>query len=264
MNSYVVLLGVGALLLAGHGKKTGASAKTTAKGKTVKASAKVKASSPSVHYASVDGKRILLIGDSLSMVANSPGGRLAQRLRDSGAKVLVNATGGRSAGSFLSKKGNCDSNGCDGGHGADQLAKALASFNPDVALIMLGTNDLCNVAAGGGEKFQLDSFAKIIGQMEDAGVKVIGIGPPMFPASDQPHKFKRGKPPVVYAKGDLIATGKTFIPKLAAKYKPGQFIDSRDLTVDLATMANRKDGIHFTSGGDVWAARLAEAVAARI
>ena len=264
MSPYIAILGLGALLFSGAARKP--PLKVTSKGsKTVKASAKV---TPSRHYASVDGKRILILGDSLSMLPNTPGGHLARRLADSGAIVEVNAIGGRYAGSFL-KGTNCDNGGpggakrCDPGPGADQLATTIAGFDPDVAIIMLGTNDLCNVSAGGSEKSQLDAMSKIIKQLGEAGVKVVGVGPPAFPSEDQPHKFKKGKPPRVYATGDLIATGKTFIPKLEKRYtdKGFHFIDSRLLTVDLSTMAYRPDGIHFRKGGDTWAERLAEEVA---
>jgi lysophospholipase L1-like esterase len=176
--------------------------------------------------------------------------------------VEVNSKGGRSANSFWgSKKGSEKA-----GRGEDQLADALLRLRPgDIALVMLGTNDVSGVSTTPTmESGFLNNMKNIVKKLHDAGVTVIGIGPPAFPPEDQPHQFKKGKPPKVYATGDVVATSKTFVPKLKKVYTDlnEQFIDSRDITSDLATMAQRRDGIHFTDhdAADAWAARLAEAV----
>lgn len=252
------ILALGALLFLAPAKNT----KPVAKAKTTKASKSAK-SAKAVYYPEFDGKRIFILGDSLSMVDGTPGGRLAKRLHESGASVEVNAIGGRSAGSFLSDKGNCDypqgkkgPKRCDGGHGLDQLEDMVASFDPDIALIMLGTNDVANICVGGSKKAGVSSLKKIVDYLEKRGVKVIWIGPPAFPAWDQPHYEKRVAP--FY--GDLVKASEKLVPEIAdALGVP--WIDSRKLTSDLTSKEHRADGIHFRKGADKWAARLAEAVA---
>lgn len=258
MSPFIIPLALGAMIFLTPSKKI--ASQGTKKGSSKAASVKTSAKA----FGGLSGQRIFLLGDSLSMLPSTPGGKLAAILRASGAKVEVNAIGGRSSFSFLSAKGNCDypqgkkgPKRCDGGDGAGQLATMLKSFKPTVALVMLGTNDTSNVSVGGSESAHLAAFTKIINQLEEGGAKVIGIGPPAFPTWDQPHGFKNAKGEV-YASADLRKASAAFVPKLAKLYD--NFIDSRPLTEDLTSKAARPDGIHFHAGATKWAERLAEKI----
>jgi lysophospholipase L1-like esterase len=224
-------------------------------------------SKPTSQPVKSNGKRVGIIGDSHSTdFPGTPGQQVKKRLEALGYDVEVNAIGSRSSYSFLKgsttavyklKSGKKVVKEPDTGD--VQIEKWLASFDPDYVLIMLGTNDAANVATGGSEKIHLEAFTSIIRQLKEAGVEVIGVGPPMFPKSKI--STYTNKKTGVSTSGSPYEASLTFVPKLEALYlKEGaDFIDSRPLTSDILTpeQGRSEDGIHFKGkGGDKWAARI--------
>ncbi len=154
------------------------------------------------------GKRILLLGDSLSVGKGSLGGQLAQRLTEAGATVTVNALGGRSSNSFVSGSGPHEPDG----KGAGQLELELAD-GVDAAVILLGTNNLAGLAVKNPIKATKKSFDQIVSQLLSAGVEVYGIGSPHYEKRPEFGPFEE----------QLADT-------LEGVYGAGHFIDARPLT----------------------------------
>lgn len=189
----------------------------------------------------LDGKRILIFGDSLThygeargpeiydyvgeVTSSAPGAVLAGKLLVSGAKATrTDARPGRSAINFWSR---------------EDYARLLVddrAWRPDIVIIMLGTNDL-------GRDLQADAqgFAGIRDVFRQAGAQVIAIGPPAFEQAT-----------LQIASEDVYAT-------LDEVFGRKNVIDARPLTVDIT--GRTKDGVHFTpAGAEIAAARLAVAV----
>lgn len=172
----------------------------------------------------VSGKRVVVVGDSLSSGASSPGGVMAEHLRIGGAAVMINAKVGRSAWSFFGRE--------DAGV---QLA-AIRAWAPHHAIIVLGTNDI-------GLSMQQD--AERMRQLRDglaaSGATVWAFGPPAF----QGGRLAEGAPAVFDMMRDVF--GDTLI-------------DLRPLTLDAVTVAGGRaaDGVHFSAaGGATVGARMA-------
>ena len=184
----------------------------------------------------VQGKRILIFGDSLSHhgsdsaspifeagtaapTASSPGDLLAARLLAQGAAaVRIDARVGRSAYNFFSREA------------WRELLAADAAWRPDVVLIILGTNDL-----GMGVQVTTERMRQIRDNFPLASV--IGIGPPSFASA------KNSNDAII-----VVQLMRTVFSK---------FIDSRPLTTDLIVQGRAKDGVHFTAtGAKAFAERL--------
>lgn len=173
---------------------------------------------------SIRGKKILILGDSLSAGANTPGGVLAALLRAAGATVRVNGKVSRSAVNFWSGK-----NGEDGA----AVATTEAAWQPDIVIVMLGTNDL-----GMSASADQVAFARIAAAFHSA--ELWAVGPPSFARVDL-----QSKTPQVYT-------------TLVAVFGASRVIDWRPLTADLQGRSG--DGVHFsTAGAAVQGKRLADA-----
>ena len=173
----------------------------------------------------VQGKRVVIIGDSLSAGSNTPGGQLGAQLIARGADVEVNARSGRSAYSFFSREnGNI-------------ILSGLQAFKPQLAIVVLGTNDI-----GLDMNTDAKAMAKIRDAFQNVGAEVWAIGPPMFESTS----YNTGAEAV-------IAMEKTV-------FGSDRFIDARPLTPQ---GLHSPDGVHFTpEGGKVLGKKLAGAFAA--
>ena len=111
---------------------------------------------------SVSGRRVFVLGDSLSSGRSSPGAVFASLLAESGAQVQVNAKVGRSANGFIRLE-----------DGEATLARVRDGFDPDIVYVVLGTNDL-------GLNLEVDArqFERIRSAFPRASVW--GVGPPAF------------------------------------------------------------------------------------
>jgi len=179
----------------------------------------------------IKGRRILIIGDSLSYPgqivtdltspstknASAPGAVLASMLLDLGASaVRINAKVGRSAYNFFKSEQG------------DALLAQDAAGHPDVVLVFLGTNDKSLNTTEDKKAFTriVDAFPK---------ADVWGIGPPQAAGYDP-----------------VFATMQSVFGR--------KLIDSRPF-LDGASKAS--DGIHFQqAGAQLLAERLAIALAA--
>lgn len=173
---------------------------------------------------SVKGKRVQIVGDSLSASTSSPGGQLAARLTAAGADVHVNAKVGRSARSFLRESDH-----------ADQVKK-IDDWQPDLAIVMLGTNDI-GYAAG----VNRTAMGQVLIELRASGAQVWAVGPPAFAPG-----VRDGGAGVVDVMREVFGSGR--------------FLDLRPLTSDLtAAPARAGDQIHFTAqGGALVGQRLAD------
>jgi len=179
-------------------------------------------------------KRILLVGDSQSVGATSPGGRLAALI---GANVL--AKGGKTAAYFVS------------GDGRAALNAALKSPRAWV-VVFLGSNELANVTAfpdKSGElstkraSAQASQHAKLKKIIEASGAQVLFVGPPAFGA-----KVTSG------SGGQPLNNGAPLLVPLLQNVYSDNFIDARGYTPD-------HKGVHFDkASAEVFAANLAPLV----
>ncbi len=173
----------------------------------------------------VSGKRILIVGDSLSASSAAPGGILAARLRGAGATVTVDAIVGRSARSFYAA--------------ADAAARVTAAWDvrPDLVIVSLGTNDIVVGAATDQASMQ-----RLHDDLEKGGAQVWAFGPPAFAAG---HRLEAGEPQVVSMMRGVFGD---------------RFIDTRPLSSDLVgTNQRTADGIHFpASSAKVLGERMAQ------
>lgn len=168
--------------------------------------------------------KYLIIGDSLSLTTYpTPGYLLGKFLEARGAAVRINARGGRSAHTFFTMD-----------NGAAVLANE-ARRNPDVVIVMLGTNDVGYPNAAQMQRIK-DAFPK---------ASVWGIGPPTLPKSPQGAE-------------KIVAMMRGIFP---------QFVDWRPLTADMISTSTGRspDLVHFSQAGAATAAkRLDAALAARM
>jgi lysophospholipase L1-like esterase len=161
----------------------------------------------------VRGKRVFILGDSLSVGDASPGGQLASQLLQAGARtVRVQAKSGRSAHSFFSEKAPS----------AQSILTGEVANNPDIVIVMLGTNDMgLNMAVDAAQ------MAKIKNAFPKADVWA--IGPPTLPRS--PTKA-----------AEVVAMMRRVFPL---------FLDWRPLSADIVTAAQGRspDQVHFAAAG---------------
>lgn len=173
----------------------------------------------------INGLRIVIVGDSLSAGPHTPGQVLADQLSVRGATVTVNARVGRSANNFYGRE-----------DWRAQLQQ-IASARPDVAIVVLGTNDIgLSMAVDGQRMTQLrDALA-------GAGADVYAFGPPAFPPGS---RLVAGQPAVVAMMRGVFGA---------------RFHDLTPRTADLVTTKYRTgDQVHFTAaGGDVAGQRMAQ------
>lgn len=187
--------------------------------------------------------RVLLIGDSHSHhgedadpnvaeissfpKGDSPGSQMLGWLLQAGAGgARVDAKIGRSAYSlFRSEQG-------------DALLAADRAWNPDLVIVMLGTNDL-GLDVGVDKTYMQrirDSFP---------GAEIWGIGPPDF------------------ADPTLHAQTAAIVGMMRDVFGP-RFIDARPMTQDYLTQYRTSDGVHFYGqGADVFGYRLAAGLVTR-
>lgn len=179
---------------------------------------------------------LLLIGDSQSVGANSPGGQLAALL---GAQV--EAKGGRTARYWV-------------GDGLARLLSALKLFAPKTVIVFLGSNELSNVALLPSMlKKELAAHTQLARLIRESGARVLFVGPPNFAAGLRT-KDKQGKPQGAPLNdySDALTEG------LRAVYGYADFIDARPYTP-------AHKGIHFSNKtGAAFAAALAPAVKAKL
>lgn len=170
----------------------------------------------------VTGKRVVIVGDSLSSAATAPGGVMAQALREHGATVTVNAKVGRSARSLYSSEG--------GSFGGIPTAG-------EIAIVVMGTNDIVVGAAPDKASMQ-----RLRAELGAGGAEVWAFGPPAFAAG---HRLESGEPAIVNMMRGVFGA---------------RFIDLRPLSSDLVGSGQRtSDGIHFpASSGKVLGERMAK------
>lgn len=218
------------------------------------------------------GKQVLIIGDSLSDGTTrkrlpdgtyvqegtrgvppdpptTPGQFLAVWLRQAGAKaVRIQARSGRSAAHWIkyrdcvwyAKDGTCIEFYPKGA--LEIIADEIRNHRPDVAIIILGTNDL-----GYPAEVNRSAFRRLKQAFDQAGIPVFHVGPPAFDPTRRAKEHRLSEA--------VVAVGREVFGK--------RFLDARPLTRDILTPAEGRasDGIHFTvAGAKRWAARLADAL----
>lgn len=112
---------------------------------------------------------------------------------------------------------------------------ALATVRPDVAIVILGTND-----AAQSQQAYATQLRTMVDTIKAAGVPaIVWVGPPSVTNA------------AVDARGDRIAPWQgSFLPQMGVKW-----IDSRQMT----NGGQAPDGIHFTAAGyRAWAGSLAD------
>jgi lysophospholipase L1-like esterase len=207
------------------------------------------------------GRKILIIGDSLSdgtwakpgtfgvppEPPRTPGQFLAKRLEALGtAPVRIQAKGGRAATYFLKHEG-----------GRAVLEQEIRAHRPDIAVMILGTNDL-----GWSEATNRAAFQTIRDLFREHGIRIFHIGPPAF--------VDRLRVCVKRENKRCVKRGQTFNAAAAARVvKPGQelfgsdFLDARPMTKDIVepVQGRSSDLVHFKlSGAKLWADRMAAAL----
>lgn len=175
----------------------------------------------------VRGRRVLVLGDSLSASSSAPGGVLGKYIRNAGAAdVRVNGKVSRSAVNFFA--------GTNGENGALVLANEVA-LRPDVVIVWLGTNDL-----GLSASVDAAAFARIRDAFRAIGAEVWSIGPPAFATSTR------------------TVQAVTVYGTLSSVFGADRVLDSRPLTADVQRTA---DGVHFPAASAATVgARLAAAL----
>lgn len=167
----------------------------------------------------VRGKRVLIFGDSLSAGTVSPGAVLAQHLNASGATVRVDARVGRSAYNFYGRE--------------DVRARleAARAFDPDIVIVVLGTNDI-----GLSMKVDGQRMTQLRDELRQTAEEVWAFGPPSFPASGPGSTQHAGAPAVVAMMRSVFGR---------------RFIDLRPASADLVDVGTSRtsDGVHFTGAG---------------
>jgi len=209
------------------------------------------------------GKQILIIGDSLSdgtsakpgtfgvppQPPSTPGQFLATKLEQAGAKpVRIQARGGRAAAHWI-KYRDCVQRDADKKciafypkRGLKIIDDEIRDYRPDVAIVILGTNDLSLDA-----DTNRMAFAQLKEPFDRAGIPVFHVGPPAF---DPTHRAEESK-----LAGSVVQIGTDLFGK--------RFLDARAMTADILTPTQGRAGdyVHFKlSGAKVWAARMAEAL----
>lgn len=174
----------------------------------------------------VQGLRVVIVGDSLSAGPHTPGRVLGDRLAAQGADVTVNARVGRSANNFYGRE-----------DWRAQLQQ-IAAGKPDVAIVVLGTNDIGLSMSVDGQR-----MAQLREALAGAGADVYAFGPPAFPPGTR-----------------LVAGQPQVVRMMRGVFGGDRFIDLTPLTSDLVGSAHRTgDQVHFTSaGGDVAGQRMAD------
>jgi lysophospholipase L1-like esterase len=156
----------------------------------------------------VHGKKVLVFGDSLSAGQFSPGKVMAGQL-DGAAEVRINA----------------------------RVLAAIRAFDPDLIVVVLGTNDIgLSMAKDKARMNELrDAF-------DAGGAEVWAFGPPSFAA------------------GTREQAGSTAVVSMMKSVFGDRFLDLRPLTADLTASASRTtDRVHFTAtGGKVAGDRMAD------
>lgn len=148
---------------------------------------------------------------------------MGQALTDAGAIVQINARVGRSAHNFWGRE-----------DAAAQLA-AIRAFDPDLAIVELGTNDL-----GLSMTVDRQQMLKIRDALADTGAAVYAFGPPSFASSTSSDQAV-----------DVIS--------MMSSVFGSRLVDLRPLTRDLTTTGRTGDGVHFTAvGGAVVGKRMAD------
>lgn len=189
------------------------------------------------------GGRLLVFGDSMTHRGSDsgpeqvevtepsdrnsmPGDLLASRLLEDGtaSAARLDARIGRSAYNFWRREN------------ATALLKADLAWQPTLAIVFLGTNDI-------GLNMSVDeqSMLRLRQWLESSGAEVWAIGPPSF-----------ADPERMAGAGPVVA--------MMRRVFGNRFIDARPLTKDLTRQGRAGDLIHFNADGSkIFAARLANA-----
>jgi lysophospholipase L1-like esterase len=179
----------------------------------------------------LDGRRILFIGDSLSVANFGP--RLEGNLAAQGAEVLRDAKGGRSVRWFYANDGKLD---------AGRLPGLVRDIDPTDVVLALGTND-----AGFGPADGLKWWSRFMGDIRKD--------------STGPVKFYWVTPPAFDARAGKVKTNVEAIREPLATLFDG-VVDSQPLTLDLMlpSQGRSSDYIHFAkkAAGELWADRVTE------
>lgn len=170
--------------------------------------------------------RVLVFGDSLS-TSNGPGVVMARELEARGHTVRINARVSRSAWNFWAREDTL------------RLMDADRAWKPELVIVWLGTNDI-----GISSVRTRDGLVRIRDAYEDAGAKVVAIGPPAFAELE----LREGSLPVYATMGAVF----------------GDVVDARPRSLDLREAPYRAgDGVHFTArGAEVLGVRLADEITA--
>lgn len=175
----------------------------------------------------VKGQTVVIFGDSLAAGDSSPGAALANRLRESGARVQVNARVGRSAWNFYKREE------------VDAQLSVIARLDPDLVIVILGTNDI-------GLSMSLDQARMLTlrDQLRHTGAEVWAFGPPAFPP------------------GSREESGSAQVVTMMHTVFGDHLLDLRPLTADMTKAGSNGrsiDGVHFTAaGGKVVGDRMAK------
>jgi lysophospholipase L1-like esterase len=207
------------------------------------------------------GKQILIIGDSLSdgtsakpgtygappQPPRTPGQFLATALEQAGAKrVRVQARGGRAAAHWI-KHRDCVKKDTQGDctefypkRGLEIIADEIRDHRPDIAIIILGTNDLSYDV-----QTNRTAFTQLKTPFDLAGIPVFHIGPPAFDPTQRAKEYKLA--------GNVVAVGRELFGK--------RFLDAQPMTQDILTPEQGRAGdfVHFKlAGAKLWATRMAD------
>ncbi len=179
----------------------------------------------------LDSRRILFIGDSLSVANFGP--RLEGNLAAQGAEVLRDAKVGRSVRWFYANGGKLD---------AGRLPGLVRDIDPTDVVMALGTND-----AGFGPADGLKWWSRFMGDIrKDAS---------------GPVRFYWVTPPEFDERAGKVKTNVEAIREPLAALFDG-VVDSQPLTLDLTLppQGRSSDYIHFAkkAAGELWADRVTE------
>lgn len=165
-----------------------------------------------------EGKRVLIVGDSLSVGPLSFGGRLKKTIEKGGASsVSLVAVGGASARSIQRQP----------------LFISASLKEYDVAFILLGTNDAANVSVGADFQSVVSSFAQL--KTKITTDRLVGCGSQAFGQRAQ-DKYKG----INFVAASLNESIDSLFYKFVSLYS---------ITEPFGSELRTKDGVHFTSKG---------------
>lgn len=185
------------------------------------------------------GDRILLMGDSLGVGLQTPMKGISDK---SGLDTAFQSISVGGTATFQYAPSTKFTNGCGTPNCKERFKAALATFKPTIVLISLGTNDAYGTIDGATIAA---SSAEIIKMAQDAGAKVVWIGPPTMQAvysydtKEGTHVSLKWRPEIIEAIRE------------AAKKSGAAWFDSTGLDL------KRFDGLHPNPAAAAgWAANI--------